>query len=64
MGTATDVANAVLFLSSEESSFITGLEVPVDGGTLAMIGHYQRPAIPGSAPTRERVELTPSASAQ
>jgi NAD(P)-dependent dehydrogenase (short-subunit alcohol dehydrogenase family) len=49
MGSATDVANAVLFLSSEESSFITGLEVPVDGGTLAMIGHYQRPAMPGAS---------------
>jgi NAD(P)-dependent dehydrogenase (short-subunit alcohol dehydrogenase family) len=46
MGTAMDVANAVLFLSSDESSFITGLEVPVDGGSLAMIGRYQRPATP------------------
>jgi len=42
MGTAMDVANAVLFLSCDESRFITGLEVPVDGGTLAMIGRYQR----------------------
>jgi NAD(P)-dependent dehydrogenase (short-subunit alcohol dehydrogenase family) len=42
-GTAMDVANAVLFLSSEESSFITGLEVPVDGGMLAIIGRYERP---------------------
>ena len=43
MGTAWDVANAVLFLSSDESSFVTGLEMPVDGGTLAIIGRYQRP---------------------
>jgi len=43
MGRASDVANAALFLSSDESSFITGLEVPVDGGTLAMIGRYVRP---------------------
>ncbi|MBB3606545.1 NAD(P)-dependent dehydrogenase (short-subunit alcohol dehydrogenase family) [Mycolicibacterium sp. BK556] len=43
MGTASDVANAVLFLSSDESSFITGLEVPVDGGMLAIIGRYERP---------------------
>jgi NAD(P)-dependent dehydrogenase (short-subunit alcohol dehydrogenase family) len=43
MGTAWDVANAVLFLSSDESSFITGLEVPVDGGTLAIVGRYDRP---------------------
>jgi NAD(P)-dependent dehydrogenase (short-subunit alcohol dehydrogenase family) len=43
MGTAWDVANAVLFLSSDESSFITGLELPVDGGTLAIVGRYQAP---------------------
>ena len=43
MGDAEDVANAVLFLSSDESNFITGLEVPVDGGSLQMIGRYQRP---------------------
>ena len=45
-GTATDVANAVLFLSSDESSFITGLEVPLDGGMLAIIGRYERPETP------------------
>jgi 3-oxoacyl-[acyl-carrier protein] reductase len=33
-GTATDVANAVLFLSSELSSYITGQVVVVDGGML------------------------------
>jgi len=43
MGTAWDVANAVLFLSSDESSFITGLEMPVDGGTLSIIGRYDGP---------------------
>jgi NAD(P)-dependent dehydrogenase (short-subunit alcohol dehydrogenase family) len=48
MGTAMDVANAVLFLSSDESSFVTGLELPVDGGTLAIIGRYQRPAAPSA----------------
>jgi NAD(P)-dependent dehydrogenase (short-subunit alcohol dehydrogenase family) len=42
MGTAMDVANAALFLSSDESNFTTGLEVPVDGGTLAIIGRYER----------------------
>jgi NAD(P)-dependent dehydrogenase (short-subunit alcohol dehydrogenase family) len=42
MGDAMDVANTVLFLSSDESRFVTGLEVPVDGGTLAVIGRYQR----------------------
>lgn len=43
MGSAEDVANAVLFLSSDESGFVTGLEVPVDGGTLSMIGRYLKP---------------------
>ena len=32
MGDAFDVANAVLFLASEESKYITGTEIIVDGG--------------------------------
>jgi NAD(P)-dependent dehydrogenase (short-subunit alcohol dehydrogenase family) len=46
MGSAMDVANAVLFLSSDEANFTTGLEVPVDGGALTIIGRYERPAAP------------------
>ncbi len=42
-GTAWDVANAVLFLSSDESAHITGISLPVDGGMLGSIGAYQRP---------------------
>jgi NAD(P)-dependent dehydrogenase (short-subunit alcohol dehydrogenase family) len=34
MGTAWDVANAALFLASEEANFITGVALPVDGGAL------------------------------
>jgi NAD(P)-dependent dehydrogenase (short-subunit alcohol dehydrogenase family) len=46
MGTAMDVANAALFLSCDESNFTTGLEVPVDGGTLSVIGRYERRETP------------------
>lgn len=38
MGTAWDVANAVLFLASDEASFVTGAVLPVDGGQSARIG--------------------------
>ena len=38
MGTAWDVANAALFLASEEANFITGAALPVDGGALIRIG--------------------------
>jgi NAD(P)-dependent dehydrogenase (short-subunit alcohol dehydrogenase family) len=32
MGTGWDVANAALFLVSDEANFITGVTLPVDGG--------------------------------
>ena len=32
MGTAADVANVVLFLLSDESDYITGAEIAIDGG--------------------------------
>lgn len=35
MGSPEEVANAVLFLSSNDSSYITGTAMPVDGGYLA-----------------------------
>ncbi len=34
MGTAWDVANAALFLASDEANFVTGVALPVDGGAL------------------------------
>lgn len=38
MGTAWDVANAVLYLASDEAGFVTGAVLPVDGGQSARIG--------------------------
>ncbi len=38
MGTGWDVAYAALFLASDEARFITGVELPVDGGALARVG--------------------------
>jgi NAD(P)-dependent dehydrogenase (short-subunit alcohol dehydrogenase family) len=37
MGTAWDVANAALFLASDEANFITGVALPVDGGSIINI---------------------------
>lgn len=38
MGTAWDLANAALFFASDESSFITGAQLPLDGGLGIQIG--------------------------
>ena len=38
MGTGWDVAHAALFLASDDAGFITGIEMPVDGGSLARVG--------------------------
>lgn len=38
MGTAWDVANAALFLASDEAQYITGVMLPVDGGVSGKIG--------------------------
>ena len=41
-----EVASAVLFLCSDEASFITGADLPVDGGYAAMGPEQAKPAIP------------------
>lgn len=38
MGTAWDVANAALFLASDDAQFITGIILPVDGGRSVKVG--------------------------
>jgi NAD(P)-dependent dehydrogenase (short-subunit alcohol dehydrogenase family) len=37
-GTGWDIANAALYLASDEANFITGVSLPVEGGTLVKIG--------------------------
>jgi NAD(P)-dependent dehydrogenase (short-subunit alcohol dehydrogenase family) len=38
LGTATDVAYAALYLASSEAEFVTGINLPVDGGSTAARG--------------------------
>jgi len=35
LGRPEEIANGCLFLASDESSFVTGVELPIDGGVLA-----------------------------
>lgn len=39
MGSVEDIANAVIFLASDESSFVTGVELTVDGGMSAVFAN-------------------------
>jgi NAD(P)-dependent dehydrogenase (short-subunit alcohol dehydrogenase family) len=35
LGTPDEIASAAVFLASDETSFITGIDLPVDGGTVS-----------------------------
>lgn len=37
MGTAWDVAHAALFLASDDAAYVTGIDIPVDGGLQAKV---------------------------
>jgi NAD(P)-dependent dehydrogenase (short-subunit alcohol dehydrogenase family) len=50
LGTPQDVANMVLFLASDDASFVTGQIIRVDGGALSHLAHV--------APMRERGTTT------
>jgi len=45
-GDPEEVANTILFLCSDEASFITGTDIRVDGGYTAMGPEQAKPAIP------------------
>jgi NAD(P)-dependent dehydrogenase (short-subunit alcohol dehydrogenase family) len=45
VGEAQEVTNAVMFLASDMASYITGVDLLVDGGTNASNGTYQIPPI-------------------
>ena len=44
IGEVEDIVNAAVFLASDESSYITGVNLPVDGGFSARVASGVRPA--------------------
>ena len=49
VGQPEEVAELVTFLVSEQSSFMTGAAIPIDGGITAVVGG-PRPRQPGERP--------------
>jgi hypothetical protein len=41
MGTAWDIANAAVFLASDEAKFVTGVCLPVDGGQSCAVSEFR-----------------------
>ena len=54
LGESDDLAHAALFLASDESSYITGQVISVDGGQLAHLPHYANLMETGATTTVQR----------
>jgi len=52
-GRAEDLAQAVLYLVSDESSFVTGQLISIDGGQMAHLPHYSYLTTSGSVTTNQ-----------
>lgn len=59
-GMAEDLANAVLYLASDEAAFVTGQLLSVDGGQLAHLPHYAYLRASGNVTTNAASEQAKS----
>ncbi len=63
MAEPEEIANAALFLCSDEASFVTGTAMPVDGGTISIREASAQERVSSFAPRKNilsRIERRPS----